>query len=126
MSGFKKGDLLRVTSVSEIGFSASGSPRGVRVLTTAERERLAADPYYQGLGEDGETRLIPRYRNDRIEPGKNVIVIRARATAPRELGWGKWANGHVLVLDPSTGNELYIKRQFLEALGAREEGVVTK
>jgi hypothetical protein len=126
MSGFKKGDLLRVISVSEIGFGSPGAPRGVRVLTTAERERLAADPYHQGLGEDGETRLIPRYRNDRIEPGKNVIVIRARATAPRELGWGKWANGHVLVLDPSTGNELYIKRQFLEALGEREEGVVTK
>jgi hypothetical protein len=126
MSGFKKGDLLRVVMGYELGVATSTVPRGLRVLTTAERERLAADTYYQGLGEDGETRLIPRYRNDRIELGKIVIVIRARATAPRELGWGKWANGHVLVLDPGTGNELYVKRNFLEALGAREEGVVTK
>jgi len=125
MSGFKKGDLLRVVSGRGVGLDRT-LPRGVRVLTAAERESLSSDPWYQGLGEDGESRLIPRHRTESIKPGKLVTVIRARAKAPSGMGWGKWANGHVLVLDTSTGNELYIKRQFLEALEAREEGVVTK
>ena len=97
-------------------------PRGVRVLTDAERERLEADPWYQMLGDDGETRLIPRHRSEKIDPGTLVTVLRARAKAPPGLGWGKWANGHVLVLDPSSGTELYIKRHFLEAIPASEEG----
>jgi len=124
MSGFKKGDLLRVIGATDP--YATNAPRGVRRLTREEQRRMSEDPYYQGLGEDGETRLIPRHRTERIEPGTLVTVLRSRAKVPGDLGWGKWANGHVLVLDPGTGNELYVKRQFLEALGAREEGVVTK
>ena len=126
MGDFKKGDLLRVVTGYETGVATTRMPRGVRVLSTAEREHLEADPWYQTLGEDGETRLIPRHRTESINPGTLVTVLRARAKAPPDLGWGKWAHGHVLVLDPSTGHEMYVKRQFLEALGAREEGVVTK
>ena len=121
MGAFKKGDLLRVIT----NCAARGGdmyPRGVRVLTDAERERLEADPWYQMLGDDGETRLIPRHRSEKIDPGTLVTVLRARAKAPPGLGWGKWANGHVLVLDPSSGTELYIKRHFLEAIPASEEG----
>jgi hypothetical protein len=122
MSGFKKGDLLRVVMGYDLGVATSTVPRGVRVLTAAERESLSSDPWYQGLGEDGESRLIPRHRTEYIKHGKLVTVIRARAKAPPGLGLGKWANGHVLVLDPSTGNELYVKRQFLEAIPASDEG----
>lgn len=121
MGAFKKGDLLRVVTN---GAARGGDiyPRGVRVLTTAERERLEADPWYRELDSAGEPRLVPRHRSEKIDPGTLVTVIRARAKAPPELGWGKWAHGHVLVLDPSTGNELYIKRHFLEAIPATEEG----
>lgn len=118
---FKKGDLLRVV-MNGAARGGDTYPRGVRVLTAAEREHLAVDPWYQGLGEDGESRLVPRHRSEKIDPGTLVTVIRARAKAPPGLGWGKWAHGHVLVLDPSSGNELYIKRHFLEAIPAPEEG----
>ena len=120
MGDFKKGDLLRVVSGYVTGVPTTMMPRGVRVVSTAERERLEADTWYQTPGDDGETRLIPRHRTESIKPGTLVIVLRARASAPRDLCWGKWALGHVLVLDPSTGHEYYIKRHFLEVTGASE------
>ena len=121
MGAFKKGDLLRVVMN---GAARGGDmyPRGVRVLTAAERERLAVDPWYRGLDSAGEPRLVPRHRVERIDPGTLVTVLRARASAPDDLGWGRSQSGHVLVLDPSSGNELYIKRHFLEAIPAPEEG----
>jgi hypothetical protein len=120
MSGFKKGDLLRVIGATDP--YATKAPRGVRRLTREEQRRMSEDPYYQGLGEDGETRLIPRHQTERIEPGTLVTVLRSRAKAPVEFGLGKWSTGHVLVLDPGTGKELYVKRNFLEAIPASDEG----
>jgi hypothetical protein len=120
MGAFKKGDLLRVVMD---GGARGGDmyPRGVRVLTAAERERLAVDPWYRELDSAGEPRLVPRHRVERIDPGTLVTVLRARGGgAPRARGWSQ--SGHVLVLDPSSGNELYIKRHFLEAIPAPEEG----
>ena len=116
MGDFKKGDLLRVVSGYVTGVPTTMMPRGVRVLTQDELDRMQADPWWQGLDDAGESRTIPTCRSEKIDAGLIVIVLRARAKAPSSLGWGKWVGGHVLVLDPSTGHEYYVKRHFLEAV----------
>jgi hypothetical protein len=115
MGDFKKGDLARTVVNKDIG-REGGTPRGVRVLTQAELDRMQADPWWQGLDCAGEPRIIPSCRSEKIDAGLIVTVVRARAKAPSSLGWGKWSGGHVLVLDTKSGHEYYIKRHFLEAV----------
>jgi hypothetical protein len=116
---WKKGDLVRIVLWS-VARGDSQYPQGVRSLTQAERDRMEHDPWWRELDSAGEPRIMPRHKCEHLEPGQLLTVIRARASAPRDLCWGKWAHGHVLVLDPSSGHEYYIKRHYLEAASASE------
>ena len=111
---FKKGDLARVVSDPE-------KPRhswyrdigiiGVGVFTASEREEMYKNPYYQGLDSAGESWVVPRTGQWKLEVGDLVTVIRARARPPEG---GRFARGFVLVCSTRWGRELYVREKFLE------------
>jgi len=117
MKGIKKGDLVR-TVIWDGGHGNVRYPRGIRTITAAERDWMAQDSYWRELDSAGEPRTIPRHMVDQLVLGLLVTVVRARAKAPSasSLGGGRWAHGHVLVLDPKSGHEYYVKRHYLEAV----------
>lgn len=111
---FKKGDLARVVN-------DPGNPRrtwyrdigiiGVGVFTASEREEMYRDPYYLGLDDAGETRLVPRTGEWKLEVGDLVTVVRARARPPES---GRRGGGFVLVCSTRHGRELYLRERLLE------------
>jgi hypothetical protein len=115
MKGLKKGDLVR-TVLWPGGQGNVRYPRGIRTITAAERDWMAQDSYWWELDSAGEPRIIPRHMVDQLVLGLLVTVVRARAKAP-SVSALTWAHGHVLVLDPKSGHEYYVKRHYLEAVG---------
>ena len=65
------------------------------------------------MRDDGESRLPPTSTNVRIFPGRVYQVLRARAV-------GHWNyrrhSGQCLILDPVTGREVYVPRDYVEAV----------
>ena len=63
--------------------------------------------------DDGESRLSPTSTSVKIHPGKVYQVLRARIV-------GHWNyrehKGQTLILDPITGREVYVPRDFVEAV----------
>ena len=63
--------------------------------------------------DDGESRLSPTSTNVKIHPGKVYQVLRARIV-------GHWNyrkhSGQCLILDTETGREVYVPRDFVEAV----------
>ena len=118
MKGLKKGDLVR-TVLWPGGQGNVRYPRGIRTITAAERDWMAQDSYWRELDSAGEPRIIPRHMVDQLVLGLLVTVVRARVKAPSAspLGGRKVGHGHVLVLDPKSGHEYYVKRHYLEAVG---------
>ena len=100
---------------------------GKSKFTMADRDAYAADikkqiEEAQAAGEDtwsitmrddGESRLPPTSTNIQIFPGRVYQVLRARAV-------GYWNyhkhSGQCLVLDPVSGREVYVPRDYVEAV----------
>jgi len=113
---FKKGDLARVArdSSDRRVWYKENLINGVGVYTASELEEMYRDPYYQGLDDAGETRLVPRTGYWSLEVGDLVTVVRARARPPDEVG--RFARGFVLVCSTRHGRELYVREKFLETV----------
>lgn len=113
---FKKGDLARVVrdpSPRRVWYMENRI-NGVGVYTASELEEMYRDPYYQGLDDAGESRLVPRTAHWILEAGDLVTVVRARARPPES---GRFARGFVLVCSTRHGRELYVREKFLEPIG---------
>ena len=79
----------------------------------AEAKAAGEDAWHITMRDDGESRLPPTSTNVRIFPGRAYHVLRARCV-------GNWNYrrhpGQCLVLDVETGREVYIPRNFVEAV----------
>ena len=79
----------------------------------AEAKAAGEDTWSITMRDDGESRLPPTSTNVRIYPGRAYQVLRARAV-------GHWNYhrhpGQCLVLDLETGREVYVPRDFVEAV----------
>ena len=86
------------------------------IILTAEDIRSWEDSdASKGMTSDGETKLPPKARAVRLDPEKTYVVLRARATA--KVGYGNPMGGMTLVLDASTGDEIYVRRKDLVVVG---------
>lgn len=104
----RKGDLCVVAS-----HWPKSPADGTYELTEAEREEMRSGPRYQGPGDDGESRLMPRYCEVELEDGELLIVERARVSHPRgRTGRG----GYLKALSPSRGRSLWVRRMDVQPL----------
>jgi len=78
-----------------------------------EAKAAGEDTWSITMRDDGESRLPPTSTNVRIFPGRAYQVIRARAV-------GHWNYhrhpGQCLILDLETGREVYVPRDYVEAV----------
>ena len=100
---------------------------GKSKFTMADRDAYAADIKKQleeakaagedtwsiTMRDDGESRLPPTSTNVRIFPGRVYQVLRARA-----VGYWNYRkhSGQCLILDPVSGREVYVPRDYVEAV----------
>ena len=79
----------------------------------AEAEAAGKDTWSITMQDDGESRLPPTSTNILIYPGKVYTVLKARTQ-------GYWNyrthSGQCLILDPATGREVWVPRDFVEAV----------
>ena len=79
----------------------------------AEAKAAGEDTWSITMRDDGESRLPPTSTPVRIFPGRVYQVLRARAV-------GHWNyrrhSGQCLFLDPVTGREVYVPRDYVEAV----------
>ena len=79
----------------------------------AEAKAAGEDAWHNTMRDDGESRLPPTSTPVRIFPGRVYQVLRARAV-------GRWNyhrhSGQCLILDPVTGREVYVPRDYVEAV----------
>ncbi len=81
-----------------------GYTRGNILLSPEEARELTRT----GMNDAGETHLPPKSRSVDLDPDKVYVVLRARASA--QLGYGSRTGGLVAVLDPHTGDTIYVRR----------------
>ena len=78
-----------------------------------EAKAAGEDAWHITMRDDGESRLPPTSTSVRIFPGRVYQVLRARCV-------GSWNyrqhSGQCLVLDVKTGREVYIPRDYVEAV----------
>ena len=78
-----------------------------------EAEAAGHDAWHITMRDDGESRLPPTSTSVRIFPGRVYQVLRARAV-------GYWNyhkhSGQCLILDSETGREVYVPRNYVEAV----------
>ena len=79
----------------------------------AEAKAAGEDAWHITMRDDGESRLPPTSTNVQIFPGRAYQVLRARAV-------GNWNYnrhpGQCLILDLETGREVYVPRDYVEAV----------
>ena len=79
----------------------------------AEAKAAGEDAWHITMRDDGESRLPPTSTNVRIFPGRPYTVLKARTV-------GYWNyhkhSGQCLILDPETGREVWVPRNFVEAV----------
>ena len=79
----------------------------------AEAKAAGEDAWHITMRDDGESRLPPTSTSVRIYPDRAYQVLRARAV-------GHWNYhrhpGQCLILDLETGREVYVPRDFVEAV----------
>ena len=78
-----------------------------------EAKAAGEDAWHITMRDDGESRLPPTSTSVRIFPGRAYQVLRARAV-------GHWNYhrhpGQCLILDLETGREVYVPRNYVEAV----------
>ena len=79
----------------------------------AEAKAAGEDAWHITMRDDGESRLPPTSTPVRIFPGRVYQVLRARA-----VGYWNYRkhSGQCLVLDPVSGREVYVPRDYVEAV----------
>ena len=79
----------------------------------AEAKAAGEDAMHITMRDDGESRLPPTSTNVRIFPGRVYQVLRARA-----VGYWNYRkhSGQCLILDPVSGREVYVPRDYVEAV----------
>lgn len=107
---FRKGQLVRVVpGRSPVARSDAALTR----LTEEERSEMYDLPYYRGMGDDGEGRLVPHFVHTHPVAGSLLTVVRARAAYPEPSVRRK---GYVLALSTDMGREIWIHETLLEPL----------
>jgi hypothetical protein len=118
---FRKGDLVQVKADRPKRFFA----RGLYLLDNEARqdwyasqkrrteECIAAggDPFSINRDSAGETRLAPRHRWQALKPDAVYQVLRGRCRVEYNY---RMVGGKVLILDTTTGRELYCNREILQ------------
>lgn len=66
----------------------------------------------KGINSSGESKLPPRSVYIPVHENSVYIVLRARCQV--QLGWGNPTSGLAKILCTKTGEETYVKREFLE------------
>ena len=130
----RKGDLVRlnafaVEKAENLTRYSNETPAiwGKSKFTMADRDAYTADikkqieeakaagedAWHITMRDDGESRLPPTSTNVRIFPGRVYQVLRARA-----VGYWNYRkhSGQCLVLDPVSGREVYVPRDYVEAV----------
>ena len=79
----------------------------------AEAKAAGEDAWHITMRDDGESRLPPTSTNVRIFPDRVYTVLRARA-----VGYWNYRkhSGQCLILDPVSGREVYVSRDYVEAV----------
>ena len=79
----------------------------------AEAKAKGEDTWHITMQDDGESRLPPTSTRVKLYPNKAYQVIRARC-----VGYWNYRRqpGQCLVLDLETGREVYINRDYVEAV----------
>ena len=79
----------------------------------AEAKAAGESAWHITMRDDGESRLPPTSTNVRVFPRTAYQVLKARTA-------GHWNyrrhSGQCLILDPVSGREVYVPRDFLEAI----------
>ncbi len=88
---------------------------GYVVLSDADIENWRSSSASRGMTDAGETKLPPKSRAIVLDPEKTYVVLRARATV--KVGYGNPMGGMTLVLDATTGDEIYVRRNDLRVVG---------
>ena len=78
-----------------------------------EAEAAGKDTWSITMQDDGESRLSPTSTNVHIYPGQLYTVLKARTQ-----GYWNYRNhsGQCLILDTETGREVWVPRNFVEAV----------
>ena len=69
----------------------------------------------KGINSAGESHLPPQSKLVNLYRDRTYQVLRARARV--RLGWGNPIGGLTKILCTHTGEEVYVKREFLEVVG---------
>jgi hypothetical protein len=118
---FRKGDLVQVKADRPKRFFA----RGLYLLDNEATEEWYAsqkrrteeciaaggDPFSINRDSAGETRLAPRHRWQALKPDAVYQVLRGRCRVEYNY---RMVGGKVLILDTTTGRELYCNREILQ------------
>ena len=128
----KKGDLVRLNpkdvTISRHLQTTRECFRASRPATPEEREewreerrkaiteahKAGEDTFHIAFDDAGESRLPPKSVG--IELSLDGIFIVERARCRVELGWGNPVGGMTKILDTSTGEIAYVKRDMLEVV----------
>ena len=79
----------------------------------AEAKAAGEDTWSITMRDDGESRLPPTSTTVRIFPGRPYTVLKART-----VGYWNYRkhSGQCLILDPVSGREVWVPRDFVEAV----------
>jgi len=79
----------------------------------AEAKAAGEDAWHITMRDDGESRLPPTSTSVKIFPNRAYVVLRARC-----VGYWNYRkhSGQCLILDPETGREVYVPRNYVEAV----------
>jgi hypothetical protein len=123
---FRKGDLVQLSqTLKESWKHAVQNLSGLYLLDNEARqdwyasqkrrteECIAAggDPFSINRDSAGETRLAPRHRWQALKPDAVYQVLRGRCRVEYNY---RMVGGKVLILDTTTGRELYCNREILQ------------
>ncbi len=92
----------------------AGQIEGRRHLTADEVKAWYDSPASKGMNSAGETKLPPRCKIFAIRKDDTLIVERARCRV--SFSYNNPTGGWAKVLNPLTGESLYVKRDLLEVI----------
>ncbi len=106
---YKKGDLVVIVPCDPCDphTGSEARIRFTRLLTEAERAERAA-PMYHTVG----IAVVRNVTHGSLRAGTVLQVIRPRACCPNN--WGSPYPGYSMLLDTTTGHEIYVERCYLE------------
>ncbi len=104
---------LRKYPISNYENDEKGIVEGFRMISTAEMTEWYESEESRGMDSAGESKLPPTFSTVQIQKSRPYTVLKARCVG--NWGWRRHG-GQTLILDTETGHEVYIKREYLEAV----------